>query len=54
MYIFLHFFFQNPCPRWLVIFCDFQDLSGIDPVVMPSSHDMMTSETELIHWNLDA
>lgn len=48
----LHLSFEDSCARRLVEFRNLQDVCGIDPVVDPSSHDMITGDIELVNWYL--
>ena len=53
--ILLDITFEDAGPCGLVEACRFQDVRGIDPVVMPPSHNMflqICAKLELVHGNL--
>ena len=41
MYTFLYLSFQYPRALGLIVVGDFQDMSGIYPIIMTASHDMI-------------
>lgn len=53
MMTFLDLPLQNSCPRRLVVIRNFEDVSGIDEVVISPTHDMIAVDVELEHWYLD-
>lgn len=55
VHVLLHISFQDSRTCGLIKTSSFQDVSRIDPVIMPSSHNMflqIDSELKLVHWNL--
>lgn len=54
MHTLLHFSFQNPCSCRFVEACDFENVSGIDPVIRTTSHDVVGANFELVDGHLQA
>lgn len=50
----LHFSFQNSCPGRFIEAGDFENMCGIDPVVGPTSHDVVGADFELVDGHLQA
>lgn len=48
----LDFPLQYSCPGWLVVVGNFENVGGIDKVVIPPSHDMFSIDIEFEHWDL--
>ena len=49
---FLYLPFEDSCSCRFIEACNFQNVSGIDPVVRSASHDMVGGDLEFIHRHL--
>lgn len=52
MHSFLHFTLKNPGSGRLVVVGDLQDMSGIDPVVGPTAHNMVAVDIVFVDGHL--
>lgn len=52
MYSLLHLSLEYPCPGWLVVVGNFENVGGVYVMIMPSAHDMVALNIEFEHRDL--
>ena len=52
VHTFLHFSLEDSSSSWFIVIGDLQDMRRVDPIVGPTTHDVVSSDIVFVHGDL--